>query len=301
MAIPPPAQLPILGRYVSRSSTHSRDCRSCEASGSVREISMAICSLFAQRLHGRGAISKANEPPKPGSCDSSASHLRRRRRSTSPTAGTFDFSNLALLGPRRNPRSVAQRRRHFGPAAFCPLRKRASSSGFDFPPGQEKSVPKFAALVCMAYGLALVVFVARHPGSGSGHENARHPGVPFGQRAEQPRPSECAASPCSATTRTAEGREGHQKHGATTAAVQEGNILKNYGFGPEAARRSCLQPVLNIRFRCRGDAGLAQHGLLRGFHIPAGLQRLPRLLRLPVCSSGHGSNTRQPSTAAATN
>mmetsp|Transcript_64903 Transcript_64903/g.134481 ORF Transcript_64903/g.134481 Transcript_64903/m.134481 type:complete len:234 (+) Transcript_64903:49-750(+) len=37
-----------------------------------------------------------------------------------------------------------------------------------------------------------------------------------------------------------------------------------------------------LRLRSGSDAGLAQHGLLRGFHIPAGLQRLPRLLRLPA-------------------
>lgn len=51
---------------------------------------------------------------------------------------------------------------------------------------QEKSVPKFAALVCMAYGLALVVFVA------------------FGM---------CGF--------------------ALFGYDSEGNILKNYGFGPE--------------------------------------------------------------------
>ena len=73
-------------------------------------------------------------------------------------------------------------------------------------------MPKFAVLVCMAYGLALVVFVAGHP-AGCFVEPLRVQRK-RGSFWVEHRPSECAASPCSATTRTA-GRLGgwHQKRG----------------------------------------------------------------------------------------
>ena len=214
-AIPCPAQLPILGRYVSESSAHSRYSRDCRRA-KLPDVSMATRSLSDFTVWKVNPWKQALAIQVHPTCK----HVDSSTSATNP--GLSIARTLPSSDPRPNPRSVC--------LSSCPVGKRASSLGFDITYSGEVSAEIRRSGVhgvrlgsrCLRRWAPSGVFcwVQKIKRFLLGRAQA------FGM---------CGFALFGYDSDSwAAGRMASEAW--QDVATQEGNILKNYGFGPEAAR-----------------------------------------------------------------